>query len=400
MTAAAIPPAPLRAWIAPQLPVASLLVGQPVARAAMLLPRLFNLCQAAQAQAVAVALGAKAVPDLGAEILRDHLLKFFVTWPEHLGLGSRALPKDWTTDKGSVRRALLGASGEPATLDDFAGFLSSGRGVAPVLQAIENHFAPFEAVSGPLPFVTPQTLWRRIPVENSIATRHATSPILAGIEARRGRGPFWRAVARLLDLAAVLDAALPAPFSPEPGLAMVPASRGAYGLRLIVRDGIVAECERVTPTDSLLAPGGVLEQSLGSLDAAHAGLGPLLLDILDPCAPVTLEPTGQGAQAPGQSPEDGAAATRGLVLLRTEGAPFASAPRGAAVSDDDNSAATQTALASLPGSGLPGNLPEPTPRSAVPGELAHSSRLVAPSQHIEGQRISRSVPAVTEADDA
>ena len=399
MSAAAIPPAPLRAWIAPQLPVASLLVGQPVARAAMLLPRLFNLCQAAQAQAVAVALGAKAVPDLGAEILRDHLLKFFVTWPEHLGLGSRALPKDWTTDKGSVRRALFGASGEPATVDEFDGFLTSGRGVAPVLQTIENRFAPFEAVSGALPFVTPQTLWRRIPVENSIATRHAASPILAGIEAQRGRGPFWRAVARLLDLGAVLDAALPAPFSPEPGLAMVPASRGAYGLRLIVRDGIVAECDRVTPTDSLLAPGGVLEQSLGSLDAAHAGMGPLLLDILDPCAPVTLEPTGQGAQAPGQSRENGAASARGIVL-RAEAAPSAPAPRGAAVPDDGKSATGQTVLANLPGTGLPGHSSEPVPLSAVPGELAHSSRLVTARQHPEEQRISRSVPAVTESDDA
>ncbi|WP_168192139.1 hypothetical protein [Pararhodobacter marinus] len=287
---AARPTAPLRARIAPQLPVASFLVGQPVARVAMLLPRLFNLCQAAQAQALAVALGTGAAPDCCAEIRRDHLLKLFVTWPGHLGLGARALPKDWAQDADSVRLSLFGARQIPAAPADFDAFLASGRGVAPVLRAIESRFAPHEAASARLPFVTPGTLWSRAPVENSIAMRHADSPIVAGIETRCGRGPLWRAVARLLDLVAVLDRALPPALSPEPGLAIVPATRGAYGLRLVVRDGHVAVCDRVTPSDSLLAPGGVLDQSLASLDAARAGLGPLLLDILDPCVLVTLDP--------------------------------------------------------------------------------------------------------------
>lgn len=47
--------------------------------------------------------------------------------------------------------------------------------------------------------------------------------------------------------------------------------------------------ERVTPTDSLLARGGVLDRTLASLPADKAGLGPLLLDILDPCSPVRLK---------------------------------------------------------------------------------------------------------------
>ena len=46
---------------------------------------------------------------------------------------------------------------------------------------------------------------------------------------------------------------------------------------------------RITPTDHLLAPGGVLAQCLATLPADRAGLAPLMLEILDPCSPVRLE---------------------------------------------------------------------------------------------------------------
>ena len=45
---------------------------------------------------------------------------------------------------------------------------------------------------------------------------------------------------------------------------------------------------RVTPTDHMLAPGGMLEGALAALPADRAGLAPLVLDILDPCRKVML----------------------------------------------------------------------------------------------------------------
>lgn len=277
----------LHARPGPAMPVAAMVLGARVEVAAALLPRVFNLCRHAQAQAVALALG-HPVPPGGDEILRDHLLKFFVSWPTHLGQGARKLPAGWARDPAAVRVAVFGPAGLPARPAEMTDFLASGQGAAPVLRAIDRAFPGREGVTEALPFADASNLWTGAPIENSPAARQAHRPALAAVEATHGRGPLWRAAARLFDIAALLDNTLPPPESPAPGEALVPATRGLYGLRLRVRDGIVTAFARVTPTDSLLVPGGVLAQSLASLDAARAGQAALLLDILDPCAPVTL----------------------------------------------------------------------------------------------------------------
>lgn len=282
------PAARLRAVPGEALPVAAVVLGREVEAVAALLPRLFNLCRSAQEQAVAVALGRAAQGDAAHDVLRDHLLKLLVTWPQHLGLAPQPLPRDWASDPEAVRAAVYGPAGPPATPAAFHDFLASGQGAAPVLSAIAAAFAPFEASARPLPFATAATLWSKAPQENSIAARHPDSPILAALESTHGRAPLWRATARLLDVALALDGGLPAPASPAPGLAVVAATRGLYGLRLIAVDGRVTDFARITPTDALLAPGGPLEQSLATLD--HTDRAPLLLDILDPCTALTLEP--------------------------------------------------------------------------------------------------------------
>lgn len=281
-------PAPrLHARPGQAMPVAAMVLGARVEVAAALLPRVFNLCRQAQAQAVAMALG-QPLPPGGDEILRDHLLKLFVSWPAHLGQGARPLPAGWATDRAAVRAAVFGPAGVPARPDEMMDFLTSGQGAAPVLWAIDRAFPGREAVTGALPFANANNLWTGAPIENSPAARQAHRPALRALEATRGRGPLWRATARLFDIAALLNGALPPPESPAPGEALVPATRGLYGLRLRAPDGIVTAFARVTPTDSLLAPGGVLAQSLATLDATRAGQAALLLDILDPCSPVTL----------------------------------------------------------------------------------------------------------------
>ncbi|GAB4258334.1 MAG: HupK protein [Pararhodobacter sp.] len=283
----------LSARPAPAVPAARLVVGKPVEDAAELLPRLFNLCRAAQGTAARLALGLQLAEGwqetMRQEILRDHLLRLFLVWPGRLGLGAGAPPAGREHDAGAAARAVFGpAARAPATPEALAAFLCSGHGVAPVLSRIGAAFAPGEAAAA-LPFVTPETALTPGAVDNSVAARHAEHPALRALADRHGRGPLWRAAARLFDIAACLDGSLPAPATPAPGVALVPAARGLYAVRAKTRDGRVAAFARVTPTDHLLAPGGVLAHSLATLPAEKAGLAPLVLDILDPCSPVRLE---------------------------------------------------------------------------------------------------------------
>jgi hypothetical protein len=271
------------------LPVARLLIGKPVAVAAAILPRLFNLCRAAQEVAATQALGLPDTgADIGAEITRDHLLKLFVTWPGQFGASPRLSP-DMMTDKGAARDALFGAAGLPQSADDMRAFLRSGLGVAPLLEQIAACFAPDHARADALPLVDAVTAFQVCAVENSPAGRRADHPALRHIEARAGRGPLWRAAGRAVDLALILDGDLPAPVSPCMGTALVPATRGTYAVSAQAKDGIITGFARVTPTDHLTAKDGVLDRTLANLPADRRGLAPLILDILDPCSPVRLE---------------------------------------------------------------------------------------------------------------
>lgn len=278
---------------APALPVARLVAGKPAEEAAELLPRLFNLCRAAQGAAARLALGLPLAEGwqetLRHEILRDHLMRLFLVWPARLGMGAGTLPAGWEHDAGVVARAVFGpAARAPATPEALTAFLGSGHGAAPVLARIGDAFGP-GAACAELPLVTPEAALTPGAVENSVAARHAGHPALRALAARHGRGPLWRAAARLYDIAACLEGTLPAPLTPAPGVALVPAARGLYAVRAKARDGRVSAFARVTPTDHLLARGGVLEQSLAALPADRTGVAPLVLDILDPCSPVRLE---------------------------------------------------------------------------------------------------------------
>jgi len=284
----------LTAQAAPRLPVARLCVGREVDEVRALVPRIFNLCRDAQAAALDAALGHQVAPEAATdEILRDHLIKFFLTWPEMLGLSAMGLPLGWKDSPSTLAQAVFGPVMQaPHSVADFEQFLSNGAGVAPVLAAIRDAFAPGEAVANGLAHVTPETIWQEVPLENSVAARHADHPVMAAIEAQWGRGPFWRATARAYDIEAVLAGTLPATQVPAPGRAIAVAARGAYALCVKVAGGRVTALTRVTPTDHLLVDGGVLDRALATLPAAKAALGPLVLDILDPCSPVRLREVG------------------------------------------------------------------------------------------------------------
>ncbi|WP_210730676.1 hydrogenase expression/formation protein HupK [Roseicyclus persicicus] len=281
-----VAPTPLRAVPGPALPVEALVLGRPVAEAAALLPRLFNLCRAAQGVAAALALDLPPpTADIGAEIRRDHLLKLFVQLPGRFGRGDA--PPALTGDAGTIRAALFGpAAAAPTTTAETDAFLASGHGLAPLLGRIAGCFGQGVACANGLPLAGPDT--GTPAAENSPAARRAAHPALAHVEATHGRGPLWRVFGRALDLDAVLSGDLPAPRLLRPGTAQVPATRGLYTVTATQAGGLVTGVSRLTPTDHLLAPGGILALSLATLPADRAGLAPLLLDILDPCSPVRL----------------------------------------------------------------------------------------------------------------
>lgn len=275
---------------APRVPLTGLVVGRSVDEVAALLPRLFNLCRSAQSAAVEAALG-RPVKEAGIaqEILRDHLLKFHVTWPAFFGFPPCPLPDDWASGGAALRAAVFGSSGKaPATAADFFAFLETENVYANILKKIDGCFEPGEAAVEGLDMVTPENIWSSRPVDNSVASRVAENPAMRGISEARGRGPLWRAAARLFDLENLVNGDLPPICCLRPGEAVVPAARGSYGVRIATKAGYVTEFSRVTPTDHLLAEDGVLDRALAVLPAHKAGLGPLLLDILDPCSPVRL----------------------------------------------------------------------------------------------------------------
>jgi hypothetical protein len=273
----------------PALAIEAFLIGRTPVEVAAILPRLFNLCRAAQSTAAHLALG---LPDpeppqaLHREVLRDHMLKLFVTWPNLLHLPARPFPQP-----DQIAAALFGPAGRaPGTMDDLLSWQASGAGAAPLFEALGQAFAPGEAIAD-LPWVTEQSATQPGAWENSPALRHPGHPLLKALRADFGPGPLWRAVARLVDAEACLNQTLAPVSILRDGTVLTPAARGIYALRAKVSAGHVAAFTRITPTDHMLAPGGMLMRSLASLPPSKAGLAPLVLNILDPCVPVTLTQT-------------------------------------------------------------------------------------------------------------
>ncbi|MET4101828.1 hypothetical protein ABIE58_001252 [Roseovarius sp. MBR-78] len=270
----------LRAVPAAPVPLAHLVEGRGVEEVAELVPRLFNLCREAQTVALRMALGLPVADHaaLGAEIARDHALKLNVIWPLRLGLPARA-----------GRGADVLGSAFPGDAEAFARYVQGEAGIGPLLRAVAARFGPGEGVCGVLPAVTPDSILAVTAQENSIAARHLDHPVMRHVEAQYGRGPLWRVVARAIDLEAAVHGRLPSPRLTAEGVAVVPAARGLYAVRAKVGQGRVIRLERMTPTDHLLAPGGIMAQALTSLPCARHALAGLMVDLLDPCTPVTLE---------------------------------------------------------------------------------------------------------------
>ncbi|OOY31488.1 hypothetical protein [Thioclava sp. F36-6] len=262
-------------------PVEAMMLGKTPEEVAELMPRLFNLCGMAQGLAVRLATGLEAAGcDPRREILRDHLSKLCLRWPAQIGHDPMPLPADWSKGGAALQRWIWGGA-RPSQLADW---LSSGAGISPLLAAIAERFAPGEAVADLPDLSQPLSL---VPQENSAAGRMRDADLMRQAEARYGRGPLWRALGRVVDLDRLCFDRPPARHI-APGVASVAAARGAYTLQVRLSGGRVSALTRITPTDHLTVPGGMLQRSLESLPAEKVSLASLVVDILDPCVPVLM----------------------------------------------------------------------------------------------------------------
>jgi hypothetical protein len=280
------------------LPVEALVLGRPVAEAAELLPRLFNLCRAAQSMAAKLSLGLPTTEAPTAEIIRDHLLKLCITLPQAFGLPPTPIPSPrgggeaQTTGEGASLPPCGGGMGRGGSAADLLGpdgLAHDPAGIegplAPLFRHVAKTFPPGIATCPPLP--APQEPLAEGALENSAAGRQSHHPLLRRIEQTHGRGPLWRLAGLVADFEAALLDRLPAP-TLTGGTATVPAARGSYALRITHQNGLVTGLTRRTPTDHLLAPGGALLQSLASLPPAMHHLAPQVVALHDPCVPVTV----------------------------------------------------------------------------------------------------------------
>ncbi|NHB77775.1 HupK protein [Rhodobacter calidifons] len=258
--------------------LAAHLVGRAVEEAAVLLPRLFNLCRMAQATAAEVALGLPHATDTGAEVIRDHLARIFVTLRRAFELPP--LRPDPAEVPGAAGRL-------PATLNELSAWLASPLPAADLGRAVARSFPRGLGAVPPLP--QPQGAAMGA-FENAPAGRQAGHPLLRAVEADQGRSPLWRYLGMLVDLEAARDGALPPPRRLPDGTAVVQAARGAYALRLGQAGGRVTSVLRITPTDHQLAPGGALSLALASLPGDRPDLAARLVALHDPCIPVTVAP--------------------------------------------------------------------------------------------------------------
>jgi hypothetical protein len=276
---------------APALALDRLMLGRPVEEALALLPRLFSLCGMAQGMAFRLSLGLPhdRAADPAREILRDHVARLCLDWPVRMGLAPVALPPGWQAGGPALARALTGGD-LPRDAAGLRDWMARGGGVAPVLAEIAAAF-PAVGAGVDLPLVTPGTALSEEALENSVAARRASHPLVAAVARDWGRGPLWQAVARLADALAVMAGDLPAPVVLADGTAVVPAARGTYALRARAEAGRIVAFARRTPTDHLTAPGGSLERLLRAFAPLTPARAELLAAVMDPCLPVTVRET-------------------------------------------------------------------------------------------------------------
>lgn len=289
-------------------------VGRTPEEAARLVPRVFNLCAGAHAEAAHAALGLPAPAGAHAtlarrERLREHAVAILNDWPLLLGRqpdraalrGLAQLQDDAQENALALRRHLVGADIDlaDATPGEIERWLdAAATPTAGLLAHIHAHLDPAwgraelavpraDEIAAALEAGTPA------PRETTAADRWRDAPSLRALHAREGASLFLRMFARLLDLLGGLDARrdqTPELALPGTGIGLARAARGILAHRARVVDGRVADYRVLSPSAWNLASGGLLARMLAALPmgAQTPMLARLVVSCVNPCVPVAL----------------------------------------------------------------------------------------------------------------
>lgn len=288
-------PTQLRVAKPPRLSIDEMMRGQPVAAAEGILLQHASYTNAPLLLAARRVFDLPVTPamqdDMRQEILRDHVLKLWITLPTHFGLAGAPLPPREGAGDHIVAEALFGPAGAPPpTPDAYERFLQSDRRMGALLRKIDRCFEAGEAATGKLDPFTSSSGLVAAPLENSLAQRHLLHPVMRHIAETRGRGPLWRTTARIYDAYACLRDRLPLAHAPAAHRVCVPVSQGSCLIEARAQAGRIARFRIVAPDDHLLANGGILDRMFDTLPAIKEGLVPLLLDIVDPSVALEVVP--------------------------------------------------------------------------------------------------------------
>jgi hypothetical protein len=331
--------------------------GRAPADVRRLVPLLFSICRQAQGAAAAAAIAAaqdNQVPaadtaiDVMTEALQEGVWRLLIDWPKAMDEATQVpavaavrQAGSAVTDAGASLDALLDTADEvlrqhvydaPATewlaTTDLAAldrWIERGATVPARLLRRLREEAPGLGRSAValMPVATLDRLlaslvgaleadtdfprfprWDGAPAETGAIARRATAPLVAALLARDGRSASTRFVARLVELAVLMEelrARAPAPVGPVRGhavragvgLGLAETARGLLLHRVQVEDGYVTDYLIVAPTEWNFHPEGPLPQGLAGRDASDRARlereARTVVQSLDPCVECRVE---------------------------------------------------------------------------------------------------------------
>ncbi len=346
---------------------ARVLTGKTPAEVVAMVPRLFSICGCAQGAAAAQALAsagagvddATTATDVMLETVQEYFWRLLIDWPQTMRqsvdtasvadvrrrVAARKFerdPKGNDESAGSLRdivaslsetatREIYGMSpidwlalGDADALQTWAAYgatmparlLGMLLDTMPQLGRSDVALMPFPAREALMQAIVPALAeqpefsraptWGGAPAETGALARMRSQPLVAAVAARDGNSVATRMVARLAELAMLLQElaglsidvhATPwvqaMALAPGEGLSAVQTARGLLLHRVRLVDGRVANYQIVAPTEWNFHPEGALVRGLRGLvtdDGAALEQGArLAVQALDPCVACTIE---------------------------------------------------------------------------------------------------------------
>ncbi|HTP45358.1 MAG TPA: nickel-dependent hydrogenase large subunit [Casimicrobiaceae bacterium] len=344
------------------LAAAGLFAGKSPAWVVATVPMLFSICASAQGAAAGSAVAAAGGADdalrpmreleVIIETIREHFWRLLIDWPQSMGREAVLAPMACVRRLAAAPRAALTSMEVPArreladalgtaaaesiygmtpsewlAIDDLSRLHAwTDLGVtlpAMLLGQLLKEMPRLGTSDVPLmPPISAQTLvdvvapemrlspgfaraptWNGTPVETGVLARMQSQPLLTAVAARCGNAVATRMVARLVELALLLEefAGVAAPtrrleafsLGGGEGVAAVQTARGLLLHRARLRNGSVADYQIVAPTEWNFHPQGAFPRALLALeaddDASLEWKARLTAQALDPCVACRIE---------------------------------------------------------------------------------------------------------------